>query len=268
MDNGMSDGKFVKSSDFVCTSCAIGKLILRPSYLRIKVEPLKFLERIQGDICGPIQPLSGPFRNSSTTFYTVATNNLPNSFTVSKSVTKSYIPARNVPERIEVPNKTIQLPSSKESGRSTANSRKRTRKQRRESSDRVNETQPQVERHQVDLSIPLPTSTVHSISDDGTLECPDAVILGNTEPSTGVYEISINYVESGESFNRKTTIFNIYFASSVAAYLYGSLDSDIYMKVLDGIPIPNESANRKMYCVKLKRSLCGLKQSGECGITD
>ncbi len=62
MNNGMSDGKFVKSSDFVCTSCAIGKLILRPSYLRIKVEPLKFLERIQGDICGPIQPLSGPFR--------------------------------------------------------------------------------------------------------------------------------------------------------------------------------------------------------------
>jgi hypothetical protein len=38
------------------------KLILRPSPLKIHVEPLKFLERIQGDICGPIQPLSGPFR--------------------------------------------------------------------------------------------------------------------------------------------------------------------------------------------------------------
>jgi hypothetical protein len=37
------------------------KLILRPSHLKIKAEPLKFLERIQGDICGPIQPLSGPF---------------------------------------------------------------------------------------------------------------------------------------------------------------------------------------------------------------
>ena len=44
------------------TSCATWKLILRPSYLKIKEEPLKFLERIQGDICGPIQPLSGPFR--------------------------------------------------------------------------------------------------------------------------------------------------------------------------------------------------------------
>ena len=53
---------FPKSQDFVCTACATGKLILRPSYLKIKAEPLKFLERIQGDICGPIMPTSGPFR--------------------------------------------------------------------------------------------------------------------------------------------------------------------------------------------------------------
>lgn len=42
--------------------CATGKLILRPSYLKIQGEPLQFLERIQDDICGPIQPLSGPLR--------------------------------------------------------------------------------------------------------------------------------------------------------------------------------------------------------------
>jgi hypothetical protein len=48
----------------------------------------------------------------------------------------------------------------------------------------------------------------------------------------------------------------------VTAYLYGSLDSDIYMKVLDGIQIPNPNTNRNMYCVKLKKSLYGLKQSG------
>jgi hypothetical protein len=39
-----------KSSDFMCTACATRKLILRPSPIKIKVEPLKFLERIQGDI--------------------------------------------------------------------------------------------------------------------------------------------------------------------------------------------------------------------------
>jgi hypothetical protein len=45
----------------MCTTCATGKLIVRPSPLKIKVEPLKFHERIQGDICGPIKSLSGPF---------------------------------------------------------------------------------------------------------------------------------------------------------------------------------------------------------------
>jgi hypothetical protein len=38
--------KFSKSSDFMCTLCATEKLIMRPSPLKIKVEPPKFLERI------------------------------------------------------------------------------------------------------------------------------------------------------------------------------------------------------------------------------
>jgi hypothetical protein len=67
----------------------------------------------------------------------------------------------------------------------------------------------------VDLPNPPPTSAVHSISDDGTLERPNAVVLGNTDPPTRVHEMSINYVDSGESFDRKTTIIDIYFASSV-----------------------------------------------------
>ena len=48
----------------------------------------------------------------------------------------------------------------------------------------------------------------------------------------------------------------------VTAHLYGSLDSDIYMKVPDGVPIPNPNAKRNAYCVKLNKSLYGLKQSG------
>jgi hypothetical protein len=48
----------------------------------------------------------------------------------------------------------------------------------------------------------------------------------------------------------------------VTAYLYGSLDSDIYIKVLDGIFISNVHVNCNMYCVKLAKFLYGLKQSG------
>ena len=58
----LNTAKFPKSSDFMYTSCATGKLIVRPSPVKIQNAPLKFLERIQGDICGPIQPMSGLFR--------------------------------------------------------------------------------------------------------------------------------------------------------------------------------------------------------------
>jgi hypothetical protein len=60
--HNLNSVKFSKSSYFMCMTCATRKLIVGPSPLNIKVEPLKFLERIQGDICGPIKSLSGPFR--------------------------------------------------------------------------------------------------------------------------------------------------------------------------------------------------------------
>jgi hypothetical protein len=60
--HGINTSHFPKPKDFLCTSCATGKLIIRPSYHKIKDESLRFLERIQDDICGPIHPLSGPFQ--------------------------------------------------------------------------------------------------------------------------------------------------------------------------------------------------------------
>ena len=49
----------------------------------------------------------------------------------------------------------------------------------------------------------------------------------------------------------------------VTVYLYGSLDSDIYMKVPEGLDIPNPNANRNMYCVKLKKVIIWLKAVGK-----
>jgi hypothetical protein len=60
--HNLNTTKFHKSIDFMCTACATEKLIMRPSPLKIKVGSLKFLERIQGDICDHIQLLSGSFR--------------------------------------------------------------------------------------------------------------------------------------------------------------------------------------------------------------
>ena len=50
----------------------------------------------------------------------------------------------------------------------------------------------------------------------------------------------------------------------VTTYLYGSVDTNILMKILEGFKFP-EATNpkpRNMYSIKLQRSLYGLKQSG------
>ena len=48
----------------------------------------------------------------------------------------------------------------------------------------------------------------------------------------------------------------------VTAYLYGSLDSDIYMKIPEGFKMPDACTPRNLFSIKLQRSLYGLKQSG------
>ncbi|KAJ0462625.1 putative RNA-directed DNA polymerase [Helianthus annuus] len=50
----------------------------------------------------------------------------------------------------------------------------------------------------------------------------------------------------------------------VTAYLYGTLENDIYMKIPKGLKMPEalKSIPRDMCAIKLKRSLYGLKQSG------
>ena len=50
----------------------------------------------------------------------------------------------------------------------------------------------------------------------------------------------------------------------VTAYLYGSLDNDIYMKIPEGYKMleTNNPTSRSMFSIKLQRSLYGLKQSG------
>ncbi|KAM2825188.1 hypothetical protein COP1_035011 [Malus domestica] len=50
------------SNDNPCKACSQGKLVIGPSQLKIDDESPLFLQRIQGDICGPIQPPCGPFR--------------------------------------------------------------------------------------------------------------------------------------------------------------------------------------------------------------
>ena len=49
-------------SNTLCQACSLGKLNTRPSYAKTSKDSTLFLQRIQGDICGPIQPPCGPFK--------------------------------------------------------------------------------------------------------------------------------------------------------------------------------------------------------------
>nr|ACY01924.1 hypothetical protein [Beta vulgaris] len=54
--------KIPRSNELTCSACSLGKMIIRTSINKIATESPMFLERIQGDICGPIHPACGPFR--------------------------------------------------------------------------------------------------------------------------------------------------------------------------------------------------------------
>ena len=45
-----------------CKACSLAKLTARPSFAIDNKQNIPFLQRIQGDICGPITPECGPFR--------------------------------------------------------------------------------------------------------------------------------------------------------------------------------------------------------------
>jgi hypothetical protein len=108
---------------------------------------------------------------------------------------------------VEVPNKTIQLPLNSKRGRSTTNQKdSNARKKRRV----VKVNQPSIDRHQVDCNDPQPSSVVH-IAETGTSEGPRHISLGNHDQSIRVVEIAINYVETGETFDRNATIVDSYF---------------------------------------------------------
>jgi hypothetical protein len=58
---------------------------------------------------------------------------------------------------------------------------------------------------------PQPGSTMHPNSNPGISGHPDSIGLGNIESNNGVKEFFINYIDSRESYDCKTTVANMYF---------------------------------------------------------
>ena len=156
-------------------------------------------------------------------------NNLPDAFTDYRGVTKSWNPAVNAPERVEVPNKTIQTPSVQKRGRAATKKDnapvKHPRKEKKKTSQKtVNKNQPMVEGHQVVTKQPQSSSQVRTINEAGTSEIPNTLVLENHEESNGTQEIFINYTSSGEMYDRNTTIVNSCFSAIIAENLLNDPD--------------------------------------------
>ena len=62
----------------------------------------------------------------------------------------------------------------------------------------------------------MPSTNVHTNNSAETSKNLDSIVVGNNEESQGVMEISTNFINSGESFNRKTTIIDNNFSSKIA----------------------------------------------------
>ena len=69
--------------------------------------------------------------------------------------------------------------------------------------------------YQVDCDDPRPSSDVQ-IVEAGTSVNPRHINLGNYDGSIRGDEIAINYVETGETYDRKATNVDIYFSEKIA----------------------------------------------------
>ena len=61
-EHELKNQNILLSHEYPCVTCSQGKLIVRSSHTKVKFEFPIFLERVHGDICGPIHPPCGPFR--------------------------------------------------------------------------------------------------------------------------------------------------------------------------------------------------------------
>ncbi|GJR54474.1 putative reverse transcriptase domain-containing protein [Tanacetum coccineum] len=201
-----------------------------------------------------------------------------------EKVTKSHIPAANAPARVEIPNKqagdNITQESQKHlkcgrpigSKNKNPHKRKGTKKNSDHDENVLNETQdiktsPEEEMNDINKKIdimsgdddPEPKSVFEPIvttpRDVKPVGCKWTFVQKINEKN----EVTRYLINLSVSKNLEMRLMDV-----ATAYLYGSIDNDIYMKIPERFKIPDSlsSKTKEMYSIKLQRSLYGLKQSG------
>jgi hypothetical protein len=132
-----------------------------------------------------------------------------------------------VPERVEVPKKTTQPPINNKRGRSTSKKQdKSANKQKKTTKSNTN----LVNGHPKDIVYPVDSYNPHSSSvmrintGANTSELLRSIIEGNNDESLRIEEIAINFVETGESYDRKSIVVDSYFSEEIASVFHTDLD--------------------------------------------
>jgi hypothetical protein len=123
---------------------------------------------------------------------------------------------------VEITKKITQAPFVVKRGRvatikrdNTPNKRPKKEKMRHLKKT-VNVNQHVVDRHLVDNNISQSGTQARYINENArTSESPDDLVLGNHETSTEIQEISINYTNSKEVYDRSTIIVNPCFSTII-----------------------------------------------------
>ena len=127
-----------------------------------------------------------------------------------------------MPERVEVPNKTTHPQLGKKRGRSTSKKQDAIANKQKKTG---NATQPLVARHledivcPVDIYNPHPSSDMRINTEVGTSEDSRSIVSGSHDESLRVNEIAINFIVTGESYDRKSIIVDCYFSKQIANIL-------------------------------------------------
>ncbi|RVW79949.1 Retrovirus-related Pol polyprotein from transposon TNT 1-94 [Vitis vinifera] len=190
-------------------------------------------------------------------------NQLPDAFIDTKKVTKSHIPAANTPARIDVP-----------VGQLTNESKIRLK---RVASDIIrNDEDPNHEMWK-NVDIEMIGQNGKKLYRELNSLTKREVFGPVVQTPEDVKPVGYKWVfvrkrnENNEIIRYKARLvaqvsegLDMRLMDVITAYLYGSMDNDIYMKIPEGFKLPetNNTKPRSMYSIKLQRSLYGLKQSG------
>ena len=269
----LKNQKILLPTQSPCAACSQGKLIIQSSPMKVSLESPKFLERIQGDICGPIYPSCGPFRyflvliDASTRWSHV-------SLLYSCGVVFTKFLAQIIRLRAQFPDfpiKKIILDNASEFTCKPFN-------------DYCMSIGIDVEyfvahTHTQNSSVVLTPEDVKPVGykwvfvrkrneRNETVRYKVRLVAQGFSQRPGIdYEETYSPVMDAIIFQFLVSLvtsewLEMCLMDIVTAYLYGSIDTDIYMKFSEGFKVPkaNKLKPCSLFSLKVQRSLYGLKQ--------